>query len=323
MRTLCLLTVALLASQFTAGAQSRTNLANGVLALVNETVITYQQMQDYVREFLPPLMSRYRTEPEELQKQIRRVQTEGLEAMIDRRLVIDEFKSTGGLVPDRYIEDEIRSRIRERFGDRVSLTRELQAKGLTYEDYRERVKDETVYDFMRRRNLSNEKILISPKKIEGYFTTNQAEFSLGEGVRLRIITLNKVAGEDASSKRKLAEEIVGKIKGGSTFAEMAKTYSEDSYARDGGDRKEMLETKTLRDEFKEPASKLPLKQSSGVIETAEGFFILLVEERRVAQVRPIAEVRDDIERTLTIQERNRLQQRWIERLRKKAFISYF
>ena len=304
-------------------SQTTTNVANGVMAMVNESVITYQQIQDYMREFMPPVLSRYRNQPEELQKQVLKLRTEGLEAMIDRRLVIDEFKASGNLVPDRYVEDEIRSRIRDRFGDRVSLTRELQAKGWTFEDYRERVREETIYDFMRRRTLSNEKILISPKKIEDFYHTNQTEFGVGEAVRLRILTLGKLPGDDNSTKKALAEEIYGKIKAGAAFAELAIAYSEDSYAKDGGDRKEMLESKTLRDEFREVAMRLPLKQSSSVIETPDGFYLLMVEERQIAHLRPMAEVRDDIEKTLMLQERNRLQKRWIERLRKKAFVTYF
>jgi peptidyl-prolyl cis-trans isomerase SurA len=323
MKPILALLVILQISSVRLHSQTTTNVANGVMAMVNESVITYQQIQDFMREFMPSVLSRFRNQPEELQKQVLKLRTEGLESMIDRRLVIDEFKTSGGLVPDRYLEDEIRSRIRSRFGDRVSLTRELQAKGWTYEDYRERVREETVYDYMRRTKLSNEKILISPKKIEDYYQTNQTEFGVGEAVRLRILTLGKLPGDDNAAKKALAEEIYGKIKAGASFAELAASYSEDSYAKDGGDRKEMLESKTLRDEFREVAMRLPLKQSSGVIETPDGFYLLMVEQRQIAHMRPMAEVRDEIEKTLTLQERNRLERRWIERLRKKAFITYF
>ena len=94
-------------------------------------------------------------------------------------------------------------------------------------------------------------------------------------------------------------------------------------AKEGGDRRELLETSTLREEFREPASKLPLHQPSGVIETPESLFILQVDERQAAHTRPLAEVRDEIEKMLLLQERNRLQQQWIARLRKKAFIATF
>jgi parvulin-like peptidyl-prolyl isomerase len=246
-----------------------------------------------------------------------------LEELINRRLIIDEFKTSGAQIPDRYIEDEIRTRVRDRFGDRISLTRELQAKGMTFEDYRTRVREEIVSDVMRRRNLSTEKILISPHKIQEYYETNKTEFAVGEAVRLRILTLNKIAGEDASAKKKVGEEIVAKLQGGAKFGEVASAYSEDSFAKDGGDRKEMLETSTLREEFRAPASKLALQKPSDLIDTSDAFYLIQVEERKEAHTRPLSEVRDEIEKILTLQERSRLQKNWLKRLRVKAFINYF
>ncbi|MBL9166761.1 MAG: peptidyl-prolyl cis-trans isomerase [Verrucomicrobiales bacterium] len=322
MRTICFLLLGIHVSGVAAMAQGRTNLANGVMAWVNQSIITYQQVQEQMMPSLPPLMRQYRNQPQELEKKLGQLRSEVLEGLIDHRLIIDEFKASGGLIPDRYIEDEIKNRIRDRFGDRVSLTRELQAKGQTSEDFREDVKETIIADFMRRRNLSNEKILISPRKIENFYQTNQNEFMVGEGVRLRIITLNKPGGDDNASKKKLGEELLAKLRSGTPFAELAITYSEDSFAREGGDRKEMLETSTLREEFREPASKLPLKTASSLIETPDGFYILQVEDRKVAHVRPLDEVRDEIEKTLVLQERSRLQERWLKRLRKKSFIVY-
>lgn len=322
MRKICLLLLSLAVTAGNGLAQGRTNLANGVMAWVNQSIITYQQVQELMLPSVQPLMRKYRNQPEEFEKQLGQLRSEILEELIDHRLIIDEFKASGGLIPNRYIEDEIRNKIRDRFGDRVSLTRELQAKGQTSEDFREDVKENIIADFMRRRALSNEKILISPKKIESYYQTNHAEFTVGEGVRLRIITLGKPGGEDNVAKKKLAEEVLAKIRGGAAFAEMASSYSEDSFAREGGDRKEMLETSTLREEFREPASKLPLKTPSSIVETPDGFYILQVDERTPAHVRPLNEVREEIEKTLVLQERNRLQKNWIKRLRKKSFIVY-
>ena len=50
---------------------------------------------------------------------------------------------------------------------------------------------------------------------------------------------------------------------------------------------------------------------------------MLVEDKRAAHVRPLEEVRDEIEKELTVQERARLQKAWVDRLREKAFVRYF
>jgi hypothetical protein len=56
---------------------------------------------------------------------------------------------------------------------------------------------------------------------------------------------------------------------------------------------------------------------------AQEFYLMYVEERRPARTRSLAEVQDEIEKTLTAQERTRLHKKWVQRLRDKAFVRYF
>jgi hypothetical protein len=53
------------------------------------------------------------------------------------------------------------------------------------------------------------------------------------------------------------------------------------------------------------------------------FYLLHVEDKRSARVKTLAEVQDDIEKELALQERARLQKRWIDRLKEKAFVRLF
>ena len=65
------------------------------------------------------------------------------------------------------------------------------------------------------------------------------------------------------------------------------------------------------------------KPSSDVIEVGDTFYILRVDEKKPAIVRPLAEVRDEIARKLQEEERIRLQDRWIDTLRKKAYVKIY
>ena len=55
----------------------------------------------------------------------------------------------------------------------------------------------------------------------------------------------------------------------------------------------------------------------------QNFYLLLAEDRKDGVTKPLKEVRDGIEKYLLQQERQKLQQGWIERLRKKAFIKIY
>jgi parvulin-like peptidyl-prolyl isomerase len=60
-----------------------------------------------------------------------------------------------------------------------------------------------------------------------------------------------------------------------------------------------------------------------VIETPNTCYLLLVEQKRPAHVKPLNEVRNEIEQNLRAQEQTRLQKQWIDRLKAKTFILYF
>jgi peptidyl-prolyl cis-trans isomerase SurA len=53
------------------------------------------------------------------------------------------------------------------------------------------------------------------------------------------------------------------------------------------------------------------------------FYLMLVEDKRAAHVKPLNDVRDQIEKDLLDQEQKQLKDQWIERLKKKTFVRYF
>src|SRR4030095_11741194 len=53
------------------------------------------------------------------------------------------------------------------------------------------------------------------------------------------------------------------------------------------------------------------------------FYLMLVEDKRIARTKALPEVRDEIEKTLIVQERARLHKKWIDRLKAKSFVRYF
>jgi parvulin-like peptidyl-prolyl isomerase len=79
----------------------------------------------------------------------------------------------------------------------------------------------------------------------------------------------------------------------------------------------------LRKELAEAAAALKPGDLSGVIETPEACYLMLVEGKRPAHIQSLSDTRGEIEGTLLRQERARLQDQWIARLKKKTFVRYF
>ncbi len=294
--------------------------ANRIIAKVNDAVITSKDVSAYVEANIPILQQLYGTQREVFTQKLEQLWRDGIQELINRRLVLDDFRKSGLVLPDSVIDDFIASRIKEQYKDRATLMQSLQAAGVTYESFRQDLKENFIVEQMFLRNISSA-ILISPHKIESYFRENTNQFVLPDQVHLRVIALNK-SGPADTSRRRLAGELLTKLKEGVPFADLAKIYSDGSQRPDGGDWG-WVDLTVLRKELADVARTMSPGQNSDIIETADGCFLIRLEARRSAHVRPLSEVRGKIEQDLVNRERARLQSRYIEKLRKSAFIRYF
>jgi parvulin-like peptidyl-prolyl isomerase len=163
--------------------------------------------------------------------------------------------------------------------------------------------------------------MVSPHKIEIYYAQHPDEFKQESEVKLRMIVLNKPE-DDQGQTAKLAGEILAQLNEGALFADLASVYSEGPQRTQGGDWGWVGES-VLRKELAEVAFTLKPGDRSGVIDTKEACYLMLVEDKHPAHTKPLNDVRAQIETLLRQQESDRLQKQWIERLKKKTFYKYF
>ena len=303
------------------GVSLHAQLADGIKAIVHDSVITYQEVEAYTAPFAEQLRRQYRTQPEVYAKKLAETLNDSLEQLLQRQLILHDYKAGGYSMPEAYLDDVVQERVRTRYGDRAKLTKTLQAEGTTYEKFRQQMRDQIIVEALRGKNVSSE-IMISPHKIETYYLAHQDEFKLEDEIKLRMIVLNKPSESEAPAVRRMAAEVLSKIKEGTAFSEMATAYSQGSQRNQGGDWG-WVERKVLRKELSEVAFALKPAELSGVIETPEACYLMLVEEKRAAHMKPLGNVQDEIEKTLLTQERARLQKQYVDRLKKKTFVRYF
>jgi peptidyl-prolyl cis-trans isomerase C/peptidyl-prolyl cis-trans isomerase SurA len=291
---------------------------DGVKAIVNDTVITYGQIQDMMLPVVDSLRRQYSSQPDIYQQKLRQAIDDSLEQLIERQLILHEFEVKYTKLPDSVIDGVVQDRIRDQFGDRVTLTKTLQAQGMTFEQFRNNVRDQYIESALRHQNVA-QNIVISPYKVETYFLAHQDDYKQDAEIKLRMIMLSKSSSGDTNTVA-LAREIRAKIKEGATFQEMSAVYSQRSGQHKDGD---WVERSILRKELADASATMKAGDISDVVDTSDTCYIILVEDVHPARVRPLTEVRVDIEKTLRVQEQSRLQKQWIEGLKKKTFIRLF
>jgi peptidyl-prolyl cis-trans isomerase SurA len=225
MRTICrsLVVVALAWSMTALRAQP----ADGIEAVVHDSVVTQVDVKSLTEQTLDVLLRQYRTQPELLEKKVEETNARNLTNLIAQQLILRDFKTAGYNLPESVIDDEVADRIRAKYGDRVHLTKSLQAEGVTFEKFRQRIREQFIIQALRQKNISSE-IIVSPHKVEAYYQAHQNEFKLEDEIKLQMIVLKQPTETAPASAEKRAEEILSKLKDGAKFTEMAAVYSEGS-----------------------------------------------------------------------------------------------
>jgi peptidyl-prolyl cis-trans isomerase SurA len=290
---------------------------NGIRAIVHDSVITGDEVDMAIADSVN--RQSFLSRPESFQARLNELRGGKLDELVNRRLILHEFKTAGYNLPESILDELVQEEIRAQFGDRGTATRSLQEKGITYEKFRQDLRDRFIVTAMRQKNISSE-IIISPHKVETYYLAHKDEFKMPDEVKLRMIVLNKTNDPAMPDARKMADEIVGKLKNGDSFEDNAKMYSERKQQRAGGEWFQMTQ---LRKELAEATAKLKPGEYTSVIDFPDSCYLVMVEETRPTHVKSLGEVRPEIEKELLTQERARLEKQWIERLKKKTFFQMF
>ena len=308
----------LIVAAFSAGAQPA--VVDGIKSVVSARVVTFAEVEDYSRAAADALRRQYSADPDLFQQKLNDTLNDSLEQLIERALILKSFDTEGYKLPDSVVTELVQERIRDRFGDRVTFMKTLQAQGLTVEQFRKQVREQYIESALRNQNVQKE-VFISPYKIENYYKANQDEFRVEDQIKLRMIVLTKASPDDTNAL-KLAREIQSKIKDGTPFSEMATIYSQGSQQHQGGDWG-WVQRSVLRKELADVAFALTPGTVSDLVDTPDACYLMFVEDKHASHVRPLTEVATEIEKTLRLKQQAKLQKDWINGLKKKTFIRYF
>ncbi len=304
-------------------AAAPADVVDGVAAIVNGDVITFSQ----VRELVGPRERGLRSslQGEELVKRVREARLSALDDLIDRQLIIQEFKKKDFKIPDNIINDRVNTIVREEFGsDRSAFLRTLQAQGFTMSKFRDAERDKIIVQAMRFQNVKSD-FIASPSRVDKLYTESIPQFTSPEQIHLWLIAINKgvpTAAGEADTQKSVADEVREKLLKGAKFDQLAQLYSDDTSRQVGGDWG-WIDRKTLNEKLTNVAFKLEPNKISPVIDQGGAYYILRVSEKKSSVTKPMNEVRPDLVKKYNADERQRLQEQWLKGLRAKAFIKKF
>lgn len=315
------LLLGLCAAALTASAQ---NVLSGMAAVVNNDIITFGQVRDLVaaREEA----ARASLTGTALVEKVKEIRLAALNELINRQLILQSFQEMKekqhASIPAHILDEHIDTLVREQFGgDRPAFLRTLAAQDYTLDRFRQMEEEKIIVQAMRGQHMSPSTIIPEPR-IREYYLQHQEQYSSEEQVKLRMLVMKKSAGSE-DSRHLLMQDIRQKIAGGAAFGDLARMYTEDEARQAAGGDWGWVNRKTLSESLTKTAFSLKPGEVSRIVELGGNDYLLFCEARKSAIVRPLAELHDEIEKTLVQQERQQSQEAWLAGLRKKAFIKIY
>jgi peptidyl-prolyl cis-trans isomerase D len=171
-------------------------------------------------------------------------------------------------------------------------------------------------------------IQVTPDDLRAYYEKNRDQYRVPEQVKVSHIWIKtplpgddgKVDDKKVAEAQHRADDLSQQLINGAKFDDLAKKYSEDSASANAGGSLGWLgkEQLTQMPEFAKAAYSLNKGQISGVVKTPDGFHIIRLDDKQDAHVRPLDEVKAEIEPALKHQEAQIKAQKEADTLLKNA-----
>ncbi|ADL53471.1 SurA N-terminal domain-containing protein [Clostridium cellulovorans] len=256
--------------------------AKQVVAKVGEKKITRGEvdtaMQSYIDEAKAKYGEKYETSKEAM-KSINAQREAQLKNMVDTELMLQYIEDNNLEINMDEINSETDKEIEKMKtdygqGDEQKYIDVLKNAGFTPESFKEYTKNRKLTD--KAKEAIGKDITVSDEELATSFNEETFKTEKANIKHVQYILIKNDANEDKAKNKEIADAALAEIKGGLSFADAAKKYSEDSStSQTGGYLGEVTDQSQLVEGFLKAALALNPGQVSEIIdEPTYGFFII-------------------------------------------------
>lgn len=289
-------------------------LIDGVAAYVNGDFITISDVMTEVRR------SPYAAGQQLDEAALRKLYEVTLNALIDRKLILAYADKAKMSLQAWAVDNRIREIIASSFnGDESKLNEILADRGITYDEWRKRIKEDLTVSAMRYQFVES-RIQPTPGEVRAEYEANREKYQTERAVTVSMIILDPPESSTNRTVAARAKEIKEELKKGKSFAELAKVYSSDSKAANGGSWGKVNPDDVFRKEIRDALAELAPGEVSELLELDGYGYIIRKDEQQDARILTYKEALPYAEGNLRMKMGQKLYTKWVERLRKGAYI---
>lgn len=287
--------------------QVAAELVDRVIAVVNDEVITLQELQ---QEMEKDLIQRGSMRPELSDEQRKDLKNQVLEFMINNILFQQEAQRLGIRVSNSEVDNRLQLIEQEHGLTRQDLQNFLEAQNMDIQEYRQWLKEEITRSRLLRA-MVRQKVVVTQEEIETYYEENIQEFEKPAQVALQVIVHR--------DKEKLAS-IRDMISSGElAFQEAAREFSQGPSADQGGDLGS-LAWKDLSPAWQNILQDLEPGEMSKVFPVQNDYALILLREKQIDDHLSLQDVREEIQNRIFERKLEQRYQEYVQALRSRAAV---
>jgi len=287
-----------------------------VLAIVNNDAITLSEIQEAIAVY------KYENRDRATSESSDQLVQQFLTRMIDSRLQVQEAEREKIVIEESEIDEELADRIKKmNMKSKEEFEAALKAQGIPMTAIRKRIADE-----LRRGRIVSRKVRlrvsVTEEEVTQYLEANRPKLETGLSYHARhILILPETGAEDAAweNARIRAEMLRTQLLKGADFSELAKQYSRDASARDGGDLG-TLKRGELAQDIETQILNLSPGQVSTPYRSTLGYHIFKLESKETLDGENLTRVRAQIREILFREKFDTRLDAWLKEIKQRAVI---
>ena len=284
-------------------------LTDGILAVVNEDVITMNDLRRFVQARINQLRAQG-ISAETIRDQIDDLEINGLQRLIEEKLLAQAAREMGMQIRPEAIEKRLDQIIRA-YDSSEDFIQSLSRLGLSLSEFKAMLEEQMLMQAAIEEHISR-MITVSPSEVAAYYQEHIDEFQSPETLRLDGIFIPS-GNEPQRDARARAEEALKRLREGEAFEKVKADLKASNPLGE-------VKRGQLKPDVERRIFALKEGEVSDVIETDQGYYIVKLLKRLPARRRSLADAHDEIEQRLFRKKFQTHLEEWLAELKRKSHV---
>ena len=291
-----------------------------VVAIVNDSII----LQSELDARLQPVMQEAQQIPDENERKRRIAKLTGqvLDDMVNEELIVQAAEAAKVEIDSNDVQSAIDEIKQQNNLDDAGLQQALVQQGYSLQNYKSDLRRQLLR-FRAINTIVAPKVNITEEDIRARYDQMQRRSEQVSAVRISDILVklpDHPTEQQINDAKAKASAALDRVKGGEDFTTVAKDVSDDDSTKASGGELGWFERGSVNPDWEGIVFAMDKDEVRGPINGPQGLYVLKVTDVKKSDLKPYAEMKEQLSRELRRREIDKQTATWIEELRKKAYI---